>query len=171
MLVKAWDPSDRKSYFKQFNLQKSDDALRKILSGIGILAKGELAGERIDVALDTLDQEDEHSCFSDNTHRDIQTNLQGIVNVYFGSFGPYHGPGLKNLLTQEDQRQFESVLQKAQIAVGHLEVPFDHALVKRNSPAWKKAQEAVKALYMLGNEISGLGQKTGIGQIRVQLPG
>lgn len=170
-LVKSWDPSDPKSYYHQFHQFNPDDALRKILSGIGILAKGELAGERIDVALDTLDQEDEHSCFSDNTHRDIQRNLQGIANVYFGSFGPYRGPGLNALLSQADQNQFEFVLKQAQIAAGNLVIPFDHALLKRNSDAWIKAQETVRRLYLLGNEISILGQKTGIGQVRVHLPG
>ena len=47
-----------------------NEALRRILTGMGTLSGGELTGERLSVAFDTKDQEDEHSCFSDNTHVD-----------------------------------------------------------------------------------------------------
>ena len=42
--------------------------------GMGRLGFGELAGERMNIALLTNSQEDEHSCFADNTHRDILLN-------------------------------------------------------------------------------------------------
>ena len=47
-----------------------------MLVGLGSLSRGELAGERLEVALNSQDQEDEHSCFSDNTHRDAVTNAR-----------------------------------------------------------------------------------------------
>ena len=56
-------------------------ALRQIISGMGIFIKSELANERVAVALLTPSEEDEHSCFSDNTHRDITLNFQGFVDV------------------------------------------------------------------------------------------
>ena len=59
-------------------------AVANILRGIGALTAGELAGERIAVAYETKDQEDEHSCFSDNTNADIVNNAIGIQNVYLG---------------------------------------------------------------------------------------
>ena len=31
-------------------------------------------------------QEDEHSCFSDNTHRDIVLNAQGVENVFLAAY-------------------------------------------------------------------------------------
>jgi len=49
-----------------------------MLVGLGSLSRGELSGERMEVALNSQDQEDEHSCFSDNTHRDVVTNARGI---------------------------------------------------------------------------------------------
>ena len=55
-----------------------DVALRQIFSGMGVFIKSELANERIAVAVLTPSEEDEHSCFSDNTHRDIATNYQGF---------------------------------------------------------------------------------------------
>ena len=59
-------------------------SLRDILTGLGVLSKSELSGERMFVAYDNQDQEDEHSCFSDNTHRDITNNARGIYNVWTG---------------------------------------------------------------------------------------
>jgi putative iron-regulated protein len=65
--------------------------IANIFRGIGTLSKGELAGERITVALANKDQEDEHSCFSDNTHIDIQMNFKGIQNVYTGKYTRTNG--------------------------------------------------------------------------------
>lgn len=56
-------------------------ALKQIIGGMGVFIKSELANERIAVAVLTPSEEDEHSCFSDNTHRDITLNYQGFLNV------------------------------------------------------------------------------------------
>lgn len=63
--------------------------LTKILTGMGTLSEGELAGERIQIAFTTNSQEDEHSCFSDNTHRDIWLNAEGVSNSFYGSYAGY----------------------------------------------------------------------------------
>jgi ribonucleoside-diphosphate reductase alpha chain len=41
------------------------------------------------IALSANSQEDEHSCFSDNTHRDIWLDAEGVSNSYFGSYAGY----------------------------------------------------------------------------------
>lgn len=61
-------------------------AVQRLLRGIGALSAGELAGERIAVAFETKDQEDEHSCFSDNTNADVRNNVAGIRMVYFAEY-------------------------------------------------------------------------------------
>ena len=48
-----------------------------IITGIGELTRGELAGERMNVAYEERSQEDEHSCFSDNTTTDLVANALG----------------------------------------------------------------------------------------------
>ncbi|MBT3012292.1 MAG: peptidase, imelysin family protein [Candidatus Thiodiazotropha sp. (ex Lucina aurantia)] len=63
--------------------------LAEILTGMGTLSEGELAGERMQIAFSANSQEDEHSCFSDNTHRDIVLNAAGIANSYFGEYAGY----------------------------------------------------------------------------------
>jgi len=59
----------------------TDTALKHIMVGMGMFLYSELANERIAVAVLTPSEEDEHSCFSDNTHRDIVLNYRGFVDV------------------------------------------------------------------------------------------
>ena len=63
--------------------------LLEILVGMGTLSEGELGGERMQIALSANSQEDEHSCFSDNTHRDIWLNAEGVANSYYGDYAGY----------------------------------------------------------------------------------
>jgi putative iron-regulated protein len=79
-IVEAWEPASG-SHYTSF-VAGGDVSLAKILEGMGRLSFGELAGERINIALTTDSQEDEHSCFSDNTHRDIFLNAKGVQNSF-----------------------------------------------------------------------------------------
>lgn len=56
------------------------------LTGMGSLSYGELAGERIKLGLMLNDPEEEHDCFSDNTHNSHYYDGIGIRNVYLGSY-------------------------------------------------------------------------------------
>ena len=68
--------------------------------------KSELANERIAVAVLTPSEEDEHSCFSDNTHRDIALNYQGIKNVLLGEYkGEKVGPAFVDNLSSDEQAE------------------------------------------------------------------
>lgn len=60
--------------------------LISIFSGLGSLSYGELAGERMKLGLLLNDPEEEHDCFSDNTHNSHYYNIVGIRNVYLGSY-------------------------------------------------------------------------------------
>lgn len=68
---------------------EAQQKLTEILTGMGTLSRGELAGERMQIAFTANSQEDEHSCFSDNTHRDIWLNAEGVANSYFGVYAGY----------------------------------------------------------------------------------
>jgi putative iron-regulated protein len=80
-LTEAWEPSGTNNHYQTF-IAGGDSSLALILEGMGRLSFGELAGERINIALVNNVQEDEHSCFSDNTHRDIFLNAKGVQNSY-----------------------------------------------------------------------------------------
>ena len=59
---------------------------RHLHSGLGSLSYGEMAGERMKLGLLIHDPEEEHDCFSDNTHNSHYYDALGIRNVYLGSY-------------------------------------------------------------------------------------
>ena len=89
----GWADGVEDNYRDRFTRVPSERQARKrlaeILTGMGTLSEGELAGERIQIAFSANSQEDEHSCFSDNTHRDILLNYVGIANSFYGDYRGY----------------------------------------------------------------------------------
>jgi putative iron-regulated protein len=65
---------------------KDQDGLGAIMTGLGSLSYGELAGERMKLGLMIHDPEEEHDCFSDNTHASHFFDALGIRNVYIGRY-------------------------------------------------------------------------------------
>ncbi len=77
------------------------------LTGMGSLSYGELAGERMKLGLMLNDPEEEHDCFSDNTHNSHYYDGLGIRNVYLGSYtrvdgSVVSGPSLSELVAAAD---------------------------------------------------------------------
>ena len=105
-LVNQWKVGG--TYRSKFLALPDDVAVRNIYLGITTLVSAELPVERMDVALGNADQEDEHSCFSDNTHRDIALNLQGVINVYKGNYGTVDGASLEDLVKQANTNTYNS---------------------------------------------------------------
>ncbi len=132
-LIAAWDPAGSGNYRAQFLAEAPEEIVRRMMLGMGSLSGAELAGERMSVALDTQDQEDEHSCFSDNTHRDIINNAQGIQNVYEGRYGTIDGPGIYDLVAARDQALADRLRDEIQTSVDlamAIPAPFDRAIVE-----------------------------------------
>ncbi|MDO9438976.1 imelysin family protein [Hydrogenophaga sp.] len=135
-LVKAWAPS-QKNYRARFE-KGGKESVRKIIVGLGSLSRGELSGERMEVALNSQDQEDEHSCFSDNTHRDIVNNATGIQNVWLGQYkkrdgSTLQGPGVRDLVAAKKADLAEKTTAQIAASVAGAEsipAPFDRALAK-----------------------------------------
>ena len=77
-------------------LKKGDsEALTVIFTGLGSLSYGELAGERMKLGLMLHDPEEEHDCFSDNTHNSHYYDALGIQNVYLGTYRRVDGTVVK----------------------------------------------------------------------------
>ena len=89
----GWIDGVEGNYRDQFttfaDTQEAIDKLTEILTGMGTLSEGELAGERMQIAYSSNSQEDEHSCFSDNTHRDVVLNARGVWNSFYGVYAGY----------------------------------------------------------------------------------
>ncbi len=92
-VLEGWEEDVDGNYRDQFTtIAGTNDAKQKlteILTGMGTLSEGELGGERMQIALVNNSQEDEHSCFSDNTHRDIWLNAEGVSNSFYGEYAGY----------------------------------------------------------------------------------
>ena len=73
---------------------QGDEAVSVIFTGMGSLSYGELAGERMKLGLLLHDPEEEHDCFSDNTHASHFYDALGIQNVYLGEYSRVDGAKL-----------------------------------------------------------------------------
>ena len=174
-LLEAWNPDALGNYREEFLAADPDESLTNVLTGIGVLAKSELAGERIFPAYDNQDQEDEHSCFSDNTHRDIVTNFEGIENVYLGSYeridgSLIEGTGLQAVVEAESpelNEQMLTLLEQAGAEAQAVPVPFDQAIVEPESR--EQVFTLVSSLLDLGDTIAEVGSSLNL-SINTALP-
>jgi putative iron-regulated protein len=127
-VTEAWaDGADYRAEFES----GGTDSIQKMLLGMGSLSGAELSGERMTVALDNRDQEDEHSCFSDNTHRDIRANALGIQNVFLGKYGATDGQGIEDLVRARDAAladRLKADISASLVAIDAIPTPFDSAI-------------------------------------------
>lgn len=133
-------------------------SLKQIFGGMGMFIKSELANERIAVAVLTPSEEDEHSCFSDNTHRDIFTNYTGFKNVLMGTYqGIKYGPSAFDNL---DSKTKDDILGKIRSieekitsidATARVSRHFDYQIYPNDPQA--------KVIVKLKNELRKLGDK------------
>lgn len=168
----AWDPSAQGSYAAALKAMPAREAIGRMLNGISVLAGSELRSERMAVALDSGDQEDEQSCFSDTTKQDFVYSLQGIANVWLGTYSGGAGPGLSTLMAQLDpdgSTRVDAALDNALTKVKALGDPWDQVLASApGSEARQTAEAAVDALGALAIELKNAGPVLGV---LVQIPG
>ena len=67
-------------------MEDVDAGIVAMLTGMGSLSYGEQAGERMRLGLMLNDPEEEHDCFSDNTHNSHYYDGKGVQNVYLGTY-------------------------------------------------------------------------------------
>jgi putative iron-regulated protein len=139
------------------------EGLRRMLVGMGSLAGAELSRERMNNALQEQDQEEEHSCFSDNTHADLVANAVAVQNVYLGVYGGDDGPGIDELVAAEDpdlDARMQEELAAAVAAVEAIPQPFDQAIVDTDGRA--KVQAAIDALQKATDTIVEVATALGV---------
>ena len=88
-------------------LGDADAGISAMLTGMGSLSYGETAGERMRLGLMLNDPEEEHDCFSDNTHNSHYYDGLGVQNVYLGEYVRVSGelisgPSLSDLVQASD---------------------------------------------------------------------
>ena len=164
-LADSWEPKEE-NFAASF--AKDKDAVAKIMTALATLSGFELASERMATALDSGDQEDEHSCFSDNTYRDFIANAKGIEDVFFNAYengdqgvGPYH------LLKAKDSALAEKLaaqIRKSVELVQALPHPIDREILAtpEGSTARKKMEEAVASLQAQADLLKAAGKALGV---------
>lgn len=165
------------SYLTALESKDVDLALKEILTGIGVLSKSELAGERMFSALKAQDQEEEHSCFSDNTHRDIITNAMGIQNVYMGKYTRTNGSevsgtsiyDLVKIMNESLANETSTLISSSVSNSENIPVPFDNAISSEIVGGSGPVMVAIKSLQDTGDKIAESASSIGI-TISTDLP-
>ncbi|KIC39659.1 imelysin family protein [Leisingera sp. ANG-M7] len=109
-------------------LADEDAGITAMLTGMGSLSYGEQAGERMRLGLMLNDPEEEHDCFSDNTHNSHYYDGLGVQNVYLGEYVRVNGelmsgPSLSDLVTAKDadlDAEMRGKLSTTMLALGRI---------------------------------------------------
>jgi putative iron-regulated protein len=134
--------------------------LATILTGMGSLSYGELAGERMKLGLMLHDPEEEHDCFSDNTHMSHYNDVVGIRNVYFGEYNSplgndVSGASLADMVAEKDPALAEEMKTKLDATLAAFEAmkaraeageAYDQMIGEDNEEGNAVVQAAVDAL-------------------------
>ncbi|MDM8347517.1 imelysin family protein [Pseudomonas sp. sp1636] len=178
-MVGQWQAGVADNYRASLQAESAENGLRKMLFGMGSLSLGELAGERMKVALEANSSEDEHDCFSDNTHNSHFYNAKGIRNVYLGEYlkadgSTLSGPSLSALVAKVDV-QADSTL-KADLAASEAKLQalvdsanngqhFDQLIGADNTAGQQIVRDAIAALVTQTGAIEQVAGKLGIGDL------
>ena len=179
-MVGQWQTGVADNYRASLETDSAENGLRKMLFGMGSLSLGELAGERMKVALEANSTEDEHDCFSDNTHNSHFYNAKGIRNVYLGEYRKVDGttlsgPSLSTLLAKVDAETDSSLKDKLQATEAKLQIlvdsaeqhdqHFDQLIAADNSEGQQIIRDAIAALVAQTGAIEQAAGKLGIGDL------
>ena len=137
---------------------ESADALKQIIAGMGVFVKSELANERIAVAVLTPSEEDEHSCFSDNTHRDIVNNYLGFKNILTATYkGKKYGTSLLDAVDAETKTRIQELMKSIEEKINNIDEVaktkehFDYQIRPESSQS--------KVIIKLKNDLRKLGDE------------
>lgn len=176
-IVAQWAPGEMGNYREELLAELPQQVFQKMLFGMGSLSLGELAGERMKVSLEANSYEDEHDCFSDNTHNSHYYNGKGIQNVYLGTYTTtggveVSGPSLSDFVQERNgqlDQQLRTDLEQTMAALQEMKdaaeaseepMPFDMMIAPGNE----------KGAEIVNNAISTLVEQTGtIEQIAAEL--
>ena len=157
--------------------------LSVIFTGLGSLSYGELAGERMKLGLMLHDPEEEHDCFSDNTHHSHYNDVVGIRNLYLGRYRrpdgtELAGPSLSDLVAAADpaadrilRERLAATLERMQVLVDSAEqdgVAYDQLIGAGNPEGNAKVQAAIDALVAQTRAIEGAIAALKLGDVAIE---
>ncbi|MCB6176747.1 peptidase [Rhodobacter sp. Har01] len=156
--------------------------LMAILTGMGSLSYGEQAGERMKLGLMLNDPEEEHDCFSDNTHMSHFYDGLGIRNVYLGAYNRVDGsvvagPSLSNLVAASDAGVDAQLRTELDASVGALQaivtaaeggMAYDQMLAPGNATGEALILAAVDALVTQTRSIERAVTALGLSKLKFE---
>ena len=161
-------------------LESDEDAgIVAMLTGMGSLSYGEQAGERMKLGLMLNDPEEEHDCFSDNTHMSHYYDGKGVQNVYLGTYtrvdgSTVSGPSLSDLVAEADpavDTRLTGELESTMAALGAIRdaaeggFHYDMMLARGNAEGEALIQAAVDGLITQTRSIERAVAALGLDQI------
>ncbi|MEQ8342678.1 MAG: imelysin family protein [Marinovum algicola] len=160
-------------------LEDEDAGINAILTGMGSLSYGEQAGERMKLGVMLNDPEEEHDCFSDNTHNSHYYDGLGVRNVYLGEYlridgSLVSGPALSDLVAAADAGVDEALrarLNATMVELGQIKsaaeagFSYDMMLARGNAEGEALIMGAVEALVDQTRSIERAVSVLGVDQI------
>ncbi|HML29474.1 MAG TPA: imelysin family protein, partial [Hyphomicrobium sp.] len=133
--------------------------LSTILTGLGSLSYGELAGERMKLGVLLHDPEEEQDCFSDNTHNSHYYDQVGMMEIWNGKYDgvtPVSGPSIAELAREKAPEAAKRVDDAMAVTLDKIkaikakadsgEMAYDQMLAAGNDVGNKMVLDAVDAL-------------------------
>ncbi|SFH92045.1 putative iron-regulated protein [Pseudomonas guineae] len=178
-MVAQWQAGDADNYRATLEAESAENGLRKMMFGMGSLSLGELAGERMKVALEANSTEDEQDCFSDNTHNSHFYDGKGIRNIYLGEYKKVDGttltgPSLSSLIAKVDSAADSTLKADLEATEGKLQAlvdsanngqHFDQLIAADNSAGQQIVRDAIAALIKQTGSIEQAAGKLGISDL------
>lgn len=175
-MVAQWKPDIPDNYRAELVSEPPINGVRKMLFGMGRLSLGELADKRMKMALEANSAEDEHDCFSDNTHNAHFYNAKGIRNLYLGEYRrtdgtSLTGPSLSSLvqsIAPEVDKTLKADLTTTEAKTQALVesaakgVTFDQLIATQNSNGQILVRDTIAALVKQTASIEEAANKLGI---------
>lgn len=152
------------------------------LTGMGSLSYGELAGERMRLGLMLHDPEEEHDCFSDNTHFSHFYDAKGVQNVYLGEYLRVDGSAVEGeslsdkvqavdkALDAEVQKHLEETMVAMQAMVDRAEggEAYDQMIAEGNDEGNAVVQAAIDALVQQTRSIERVVVALGASAVEIE---
>lgn len=153
-----------------------------ILTGMGSLSYGELAGERMKLGILLHDPEEEHDCFSDNTYNSHYYDALGIQSAYTGEYvrpdgTKMTGPSLSELVAAKDaalDTEMKAKLDKTMAAMqamvkrGETVEAYDQMIAEGNTEGNATVQAAVDGLIDQTKTIERVISALDLGKIELE---
>ena len=153
-----------------------------ILTGMGSLSYGELAGERMKLGLLLHDPEEEHDCFSDNTHNSHLHDAIGIQSAYTGDYTKVDGtklsgPSLSELVAAKDPALDKEMKEKLAATVTAMEAmakrgqtieAYDQMIAEGNAEGNAVVQAAIDGLVAQAKTVERVIASLELGTIELE---